>query len=79
MQSVTQIKIGKNKTGFVGFEKALTELVTEKQDIRDIKEISKYGVMRSPALLINGKIKAVGSVSSKIRPKNFILEAIDDL
>ncbi|WP_300456195.1 thioredoxin family protein [Desulfobacula sp.] len=30
------------------------------EHVRDFKEISKYGVMGSPALVINGKVKAVG-------------------
>ncbi len=45
------------------------------EHVRDFKEISKYGVMGSPALVINGKVKAVGSVSAKSRLKEFIQEA----
>ncbi len=45
------------------------------EHVRDFKEISKYGVMGSPALVINGKVKAVGSVPSKSRLKEFIQEA----
>jgi hypothetical protein len=44
------------------------------EHVRDFKEISKYGVMGSPALVINGKVKAVGSIS-KARLKDFIREA----
>ena len=32
------------------------------EHVRDIKEIARYGVMGSPGLLINGKIKSVGKV-----------------
>ena len=32
------------------------------QAITDIIEISKYGVMSTPALVINGKVKTVGKV-----------------
>jgi len=161
MQSVTQIKIGKHKTGIIGLEKVLEQIVKEGQQgsdqkiatamieklskknyipatvinlyeeafvreykkfigepipelstngieikvlgagcptcdkleqtlmtlieetgveadldhIRDIKKISQYGVMGSPALVINGKVKAVGSVPSIARLKDFIREA----
>jgi len=50
-------------------EKELMMLIEETgievnlEHIRDFKEISKYGVMGSPALVINGKVKAVGSIS----------------
>lgn len=32
------------------------------QHVRDIKEIGKYGVMGTPALVINGEVKCVGRV-----------------
>ncbi|MFC1531814.1 thioredoxin family protein [Thermodesulfobacteriota bacterium] len=35
------------------------------EHVRDIKEIGKYGVMGTPALLINGEVKSVGSVPPK--------------
>jgi small redox-active disulfide protein 2 len=43
--------------------------------IRDIKEIGSYGVMGSPALLINGKVKAVGRVPMRSELKKWLLEA----
>jgi len=52
-------------------EKALMEVMSELnrpadlEHVRDIKEIGKYGVMGTPALLINGEVKAVGSVPPK--------------
>ena len=49
------------------------------EHVRDFKEISKYGVMGSPALVINGKVKAVGSVPSRARLKDFIRETQDQL
>lgn len=45
------------------------------EHVRDLKEISQYGVMGSPALVVNGEIKAVGSVPSRARLKEFIQEA----
>jgi small redox-active disulfide protein 2 len=38
--------------------------------VRDIKEIGKHGVMGSPALIINGKVKAVGRVPVRSELKN---------
>jgi len=32
------------------------------EHVRDIKEIASYGVMGTPAVIINGKVKCVGSV-----------------
>lgn len=52
-----------------------TGIEADLEHVRDFKEISKYGVMGSPALVINGKVKAVGSVPSKSRLKEFIQEA----
>jgi len=44
--------------------------------ITDIKEIARYGVMGSPALLINGKAVAVGSVPPRERVKKWLIEAV---
>lgn len=49
------------------------------EHIRDLKEISRYGVMGSPALVINKKVKAVGSLPSKARLMEFLREATADL
>lgn len=43
--------------------------------ITDFKEIASYGVMGSPALLINRKVVAVGSVPPRDRIKKWLLEA----
>ena len=43
--------------------------------IRDIREIGKYGVMGSPALIINGKVKAVGRVPMKSEIRKWLMEA----
>jgi protein-disulfide isomerase len=40
------------------------------EHIRDVKEIGKYGVMGTPALIINGKVKSVG----KVPPKSKLME-----
>jgi small redox-active disulfide protein 2 len=43
--------------------------------IRDIKEIGKYGVMGSPALIINGKVKAVGRIPTRSEIRKWMKEA----
>jgi small redox-active disulfide protein 2 len=35
------------------------------EHVTDIEEIARYGIMQSPALLINGRLAAVGRVPSK--------------
>jgi small redox-active disulfide protein 2 len=42
---------------------------------RDIKEIGQYGVMGTPALIINGTVMAVGTVPPKARIKEWLSEA----
>lgn len=62
-------------------EMALMQLIDEMgvtadlEHVRDMKEIAAYGVMGSPALVINRKVKAVGSVPSKAKLKDLILDA----
>ncbi len=51
------------------------EIEADLEHIRDFKRISQYGVMALPAVVINGKIKALGSVPSKAKLKEFVLEA----
>jgi hypothetical protein len=43
--------------------------------VMDFKEIARYGIMGSPALLINGKVVAVGSVPPRERIKRWLVEA----
>jgi small redox-active disulfide protein 2 len=40
--------------------------------VRDVKEIACYGVMGNPALVINGKVVAVGRVPSKSQHKEWL-------
>ena len=42
-----------------------TGIIADIEHIRDIKEIGRYGVMGTPALIINDKIKSVGQVPPK--------------
>jgi len=50
-------------------------LIADIEHVRDIKEIGKYGVMGSPALLINGKVKSVGKVPPKNKLQEWLKEA----
>jgi len=43
--------------------------------VRDIREIGKYGVMGSPALIINGKVKAVGRVPMRSEIRKWLIDA----
>ena len=43
--------------------------------IRDIREIGQYGVMGSPALIINGEVKAVGRVPMRSEIRKWLKEA----
>ncbi len=43
--------------------------------VTDLREIASYGVMGSPALLINRKVMAVGSVPPKDRIRKWLAEA----
>ena len=47
-------------------EQAVRELGinAEIEKVEDIKEIIKFGVMMTPALAVNGQVKAVGKVLS---------------
>jgi hypothetical protein len=66
-------------------EQALMDILSElniKGDIehvRDIKEIGRYGVMGSPALLINGQVMAVGKIPPKLRLIEWLKEAEEKL
>ncbi|MBP2643215.1 MAG: redox-active disulfide protein 2 [Firmicutes bacterium] len=40
--------------------------------VEDIKEIMKYGVMNTPALVIDGVVKVAGKVPSKDEIKDYL-------
>jgi len=44
------------------------------EKVEDIKKIMGYGIMRTPAILINEKVKAFGRVPGKDEIKKFIQE-----
>jgi len=45
------------------------------EHVRDIKEIGKSGVMGTPALMINGRVKSVGKVPSKTKLIQWLQDA----
>ena len=40
--------------------------------VEDFKEIMKYGVMTTPALVVNGQVKVAGKVPGKEEIKNLL-------
>jgi small redox-active disulfide protein 2 len=58
---------------------ALRELnvAADVDHVRDVKEIGKYGVLGTPALIINGKVKSVGKVPSRADLRKWLGEAKD--
>lgn len=49
-------------------------LVAGIEHVTDAKEIGRYGVMGTPALVINGKVMSVGSIPSKEMIKKWLRE-----
>ena len=50
------------------------KIAADLQHITDLKEISRYGLMGSPALVINNKVVAVGEVPPKSEIRKWIIE-----
>lgn len=48
------------------------------EKVEDIKKIMAYGVMRTPALVINEKVKVFGRIPNKDEIKKYITEEIQD-
>ena len=57
-------------------KKAIEELGinAELEKVKDIEEISKAGVMFTPALAIDGKIKCLGEIASPKKVKEWLQE-----
>ncbi len=62
-------------------EKTLMEVLSEiempasVEHVQDIREIASYGIMGVPALIINGKVVAAGSVPPRRKIREWLLEA----
>jgi len=54
---------------------AETDIAAEVEHVRDIKAIGTYGVMGTPALIINGDVKCVGKVPPRNTLKKWLAEA----
>lgn len=54
---------------------AETDLAADVEHVRDIKAIGRYGVMGTPALIINGAVKCVGKVPPRNTLKKWLMEA----
>jgi hypothetical protein len=50
-------------------------IAADLEHVRDPIDIVNYGVMGSPGLIINGQVKAVGSVPPQNKLKEWLLEA----
>jgi small redox-active disulfide protein 2 len=51
-------------------------LMADLEHVRDIKEIGSYGVMGTPALVINGKVMCVGTVPTREKIKEWLSEFV---
>jgi len=45
------------------------------EHVTDIAEISSYGVMSTPALIVNGAVKSIGSIPPKAKLKQWLQDA----
>lgn len=62
-------------------EQSLMEVLTETaipatlEHVREMQDIARYGVMGVPALVVNGKVLATGSIPAKKKLRGLIEEA----
>jgi small redox-active disulfide protein 2 len=54
---------------------AETGITADLEHVRDPKEIGEYGVMGTPALIINGQVKSVGRVPTRNKAKEWLQHA----
>jgi len=65
-----------------GLERDVVEVAAEMslaaaiEHVRDMKVIARYGVMGTPALVVNGKVVSVGTVPSKTRIRGWLREGV---
>jgi small redox-active disulfide protein 2 len=50
-------------------------MVADIEHVTDIAEIGSYGVMGTPALIVNGAVKSVGSIPPKTKLKQWMQDA----
>ncbi len=51
-------------------------LSADLQHVTDLKEIGRYGVMGTPALIINGKVVSVGRIPDKKKIASWLSDAV---
>ena len=51
------------------------DIAADLEPVRDIKAIGQYGVLGTPALVINGRVKSVGKVPPRNKLKEWLMEA----
>ena len=56
-----------------------TGIAANVEHVRDLKEIAEYGLVATPALVINNKVKCSGRVPSEKDMERWIREAVDSL
>jgi small redox-active disulfide protein 2 len=54
-----------------------TKITADVEHVRELKEIASYGVIGSPALIIDGTVMAVGNMPPKSRLKEWLVKAAD--
>ncbi|MDY6838048.1 MAG: thioredoxin family protein [Thermodesulfobacteriota bacterium] len=65
-----------------GLERDVMEVAAEMglaaaiEHVRDMKVIASYGVIGTPALVVNGKVVSVGNVATKTRIKGWFREGV---
>jgi small redox-active disulfide protein 2 len=66
------------KKTFQNAQQAVAELGIDAEIVKveNLDQITKYGVMMTPALLIDGEVKAAGRISSKQEISRWITEKI---
>jgi small redox-active disulfide protein 2 len=52
------------------------KLATAVEHVRDVRAIAKYGVIGTPALVMNGRIMSVGTIPSKAKIKEWLSEFV---
>jgi len=59
-------------------KKAIQELgiQAEVEKVQDMREFSKFGVMMTPALAIDGKVKCSGEIASPDKIKKWLKEEV---
>jgi len=48
------------------------------EHVMDIKKIGEYGVMGTPALVVNGQVRSVGRIASKAEIRQLLRESLKD-